>query len=128
MSPDQSLVVFEKLPFWGPELKRQFRDRTTSIRECRAVRDIDATELSVTTIVVIDVPAAPADCLAWLTSRRTGPPTIAILSRELAQLEWSLRESGIDVVVDDEVPGATLRQWCLRLWRRAALSGARDRA
>jgi hypothetical protein len=117
-SPD-GVVVFEKSPYWGPELKRQFAECNSRVRECRSLSDLQpsAAELSPSLMLIV-LDAAPAECLAWIgrqlrLSIRT--PVIVVASAEFAELEWPLREAGIIGFVHDEIPGHRLAQFCLRV-------------
>ena len=124
--PTAGVLVFEKQPFWGPELKRQFTDQSVLVRECRSVQDLlpAAAEFS-GAVVVLSLDAAPIDCLAWIGMRFQNEahyPLIVLASTELSDLEWPIREAGAVGFVGDEIPGDQLARLCLRLLRTSASS------
>ena len=131
MSPESSIgvVVFEKLPFWGPELKRQLTDQRVLVRECRSVQDLVPAAVGLTkSVAVICLDAGPADCLAWLGRQFPGGSRcriVAIASSQLADLEWPVREAGVVGFVHDEISGDRLARLCRRLLRTASSSGPR---
>ena len=128
-SPTIGVLVFEKLPFWGPELKRQFTGQSVMVRECRSVHDLlPAAAEFAESVAVVSLDAAPTDCLAWLgrqfqTASRCR--IVVIASAELADLEWPVREAGAVGFVHDEIPGDRLARLCRRLLRTAAASAPR---
>lgn len=127
--PTDGIVVFEKQPYWGPELKRQASAQSVFVRECRSVHDlIPAADELMTAVIVIVLDAAPVDCLAWLARQvhSQSPLNIVVIaSSELSDLEWSIRESGAAAFVHDEIPGHHLAQICLRILRKTSSTRAR---
>ncbi len=120
----RGIVVFERQPFWGPELKRQVADHDILVRECRSIHDMAplVSEFPVAvTVVVLD--AAPADFLSWLTRQvvSTWPSEIVVIASEsLSELEWPIREAGVTEFVDDESPGVSVARICLRILRKTS--------
>jgi hypothetical protein len=119
--PTACVAVFEKRPFWGPELQRQLVAQNVLVRECRALGDlIPATNDFASALILLDMDSAPVNCLAWLslqfreTLRR---PVIACASTDLADLEWTVREAGVIGYVGDDVLGSELARLCLRQLR-----------
>lgn len=121
--PTACIVVFEKRPFWGPELQRQLVTRRVLVRECRAVNDLTlATNDFASALIVLDLDSAPVDCLSWLSqqSRALRPrPVIACASTDLSELEWTVREAGVIAFVRDDAAGRELARLCLRQLRLA---------
>jgi hypothetical protein len=121
--PTSCIAVFERRPYWGPELLRQFFARNIQIRECRALSDlVPATNDFATAAILLDFASAPVDCLLWLGRQFREPlrlPVIACASTELADLEWTIREAGAIAFVGDEVSGRELARLCLRQLRLA---------
>ncbi len=119
--PVSCVAVFEKRPFWGPELQRQLVSRQVLVQECRSVQDLAAATNDFTqALIVLDLDSAPADCLSWLSRRlRIHParPVIVCASADFADLEWTVREAGTIGFVSDEVTGADLARLCLRQLR-----------
>ncbi|MEI8378654.1 MAG: hypothetical protein WCJ09_00905 [Planctomycetota bacterium] len=120
----RGIVVFERHPFWGPELKRQVSDQNILVRECRSVHDLTSlvSEFSeVVTVIVLD--AAPTEFLSWLTRQvaTTWPSEIVVIaSKSLSEVEWPIREAGATEFVDDEIPGVSVARICLRILRKAS--------
>lgn len=120
-SPEEGIIVFERTPHWGPELKRQFSDQSVSIRECRSIADLCSSIAHFrrcVAIVLLD--AAPADCLRWISgqSETNQPsPIVVIASTEYAELEWTIREAGAAAFLNDEIGGQEVAQICSRMMR-----------
>ncbi|MEK6259363.1 MAG: hypothetical protein AABP62_12170 [Planctomycetota bacterium] len=121
--PTACIAVFEKRPFWGPELQRQLVARNVLIRECRALGDlIPATNDFAAALILLDIDSAPVDCLAWLSLQFREPlrrPVIACASTDLADLEWTVREAGAIGFVGDDASGRELARLC---WRQLRLT------
>ncbi len=128
-SPTIGVLVFEKLPFWGPELKRQFTDQRVLVRECRSVQDLlPAAAEFAESVAVVCLDAAPTDCLGWLGRQfqcESRCRIVVIASSELADLEWPIREAGAVGFVHDEIAGDRLARLCRRLLRTATSSAPR---
>jgi len=118
------VLIFEKRPFWGPELKRQFRDHSVTIRECRSLNDLDLASTEFSAFVpVLCLEAAPAECLHWLSQQFASDRswhTVVIASPDLSDLEFPIREAGAIAFVSDEIAGNSLARLCQR-WLRISL-------
>lgn len=121
--PTACVAVFEKRPYWGPELQRQFVASNVLVRECRSLNDlIPATNDFASAVILLDMDSASVDCLAWLGLQFREPlrrPVIACASADLADLEWTVREAGTIAFVGDEASGGELARLCLRQLRLA---------
>ena len=121
--PAWCVAVFERRPFLGPELQRQFANRQVEVRECRSVHDLDsATDDVARGVVLLDLDSAPAECLGWLGRQMREPsarPVIACATADLADLEWTVREAGAIAFVNEEITGLELARLCLRQLRLA---------
>jgi hypothetical protein len=121
--PTACVAVFEKRPFWGPELQRRLATRRVLVRECRTTGDlIPATSGYGAAVILLDVTSAPTDCLTWLGWQFREPqrrPVIAAAASELVELEWTLREVGAIAFVDESTPGCDIARLCLRQLRLA---------
>lgn len=119
--PERGILVFERTPFWGPALKRQFSDQSLFVRECRTVGDLSPAIAEFShCLVVLSLDSAPTDCLAWIGKQSrviAPPPIIVIASSEYAELEWTVREAGVAAYVNDEISGRDLARICSRLIR-----------
>ncbi len=119
--PAWCVAVFERRPFWGPELQRQLANRQVEVRECRSVHDLNsATDDVATAVVLLDLDSAPAECLGWLGRQIREPsarPVIACATTDLADLEWTVREAGAIAFVNEEITGVELARLCLRQLR-----------
>ena len=127
--PQVGIIVFEKRPYWGPELKRQVSGREIIVRECRSLHNLRpaASELRNSVTVVVLEPV-PADCLSWLARQIVVPrhsEIVVIASRDLARLEWPIREAGVTEFINDEIPGVQLARICLRILRKAGSEAGR---
>lgn len=126
--PADGVVVFERDPYWGPELKRQFAGDWVVVRECRSLNEIHAVAADLEHVVILAViDAAPAEILNWLerpaiTMSRAG--LIVISSPDWAELEWPIREAGAMAFMSDETPGVRVAHWCRR-WLHAGARPAR---
>jgi len=70
---------------------------------------------------VIELPEDAAACLQWaasLSARPHRPPVIVLCPPETAELEWPLRDAGVDEVFVGEVSGERLARCCRRFWDR----------
>jgi len=110
------IAIFEKLPYWGPELQRQLQLSRVTLIECRSVRDLFPSIVNFETVlVVVDLDAGLTDCIEWLGTRHSKPvPIVAIGSPTTAELEWILREAGVTAFLSDTVTGDDLAQLCRR--------------
>lgn len=113
------IAIFEKQPYWGPELQRQFQSSRTIVRECRSVRDLLPSIMNFEiALIVVDLEEGLSECLEWLGSdvaRHLKPVPIVVLgSPATAELEWVLREAGVTAFLPDGVAGDDLAQLCRR--------------
>ena len=121
--PTACVAVFEKRPYWGPELQRQFVARDVVVRECRSLGDlILATNAYSAAMILLDMDSAPVDCLTWLGLQFREPqrrPVVVCASTDLADLEWTVREAGAITFVNETASGGELARLCLRQLRLA---------
>lgn len=124
--PSPFIAVFERTPYWAPELQRQFAGRALTVRPCRSVADLQAfIAASHPQIVLLDFEAAPEDCLAWLRRRGLSPSAPAILvagSSRSSDLEWTLRELGSVEFLSEALSGDELARRCRHLLRERGLT------
>lgn len=117
--PQHAILVFERRPFFGPELQRQFLHTAVSVRECRSFADVtDEADRFDGVVFVIDFDAALADCINWLETRcrKMVPrwPIIVCASSRSAGLEWIVREAGATEFRTNHIPGDELAHLCRR--------------
>ena len=113
------IAVFEKRPYWGPELQRQFAQASIVIRECRTVGDLlPAIAGFETALMVMDLDSGLGDCLDWLGTNTVKDgihcPIIACGSAATANLEWRLREIGVTAFLPDVISGNDFARLCRR--------------
>ncbi len=115
--PLASVAVFERRPWWTPELQRQFCDVPVAIRGCRSAADALRAD-----VAVLQLGAAPADVLHCLARRRTAGcdrGVIVVAESELSDLEWGVRELGADAFVGGQIAGEDLARLCRRQLEKA---------
>lgn len=122
---EQRIVVFESRPRWEPELQRQFQGEPIRVSGCRTWSELSsmvfpnsplATKTArLANLVVIDLPNEAADGLQWL-SRISSPmrtsAVVVLCSVEAADLEWSLRDAGVEQVFVGELTSDRLARSC----------------
>ncbi len=118
-APDSAIAIYERTPYWGPELQRQFRHENVSIRECRNVSDLLPSIAGYrSALVVIDLGSDLVECLGWLSlvasNNLDRPAIIACGTSGTAELEWLLRESGVSAFLPDLTPGDEFARLCRR--------------
>ena len=114
-----AIAVFEKLPYWGPELQRQFEHSVIAVRECRSLCDLlPAVEPFDSALLVIDLAAGLSECLDWLGTDFQKQchriPVIALGSPETAELEWIRRDAGVTAFLPQFLAGDDLARLCRR--------------
>ncbi len=117
-SSTATIVVFETQPRWAPELQHQFVDEDVHVVGRSTTTDfVVEVESAERPVGLLEVASDPAGCLARIgtLNSRALPPVVAVLTRDLADLEWPLRELGVTSVVDEFVPGHELAAVCRRL-------------
>ena len=119
----RTIAVFEARPRWEPELQRQFRDESVRVRGCRTWNEVSAFAFPPTAdALVVDLPEDLADCLQWLSKLVAPPrvpPVIVLCPVEVSELEWTLRDVGVQEVLVGDLTGEALARTCRRLWREA---------
>jgi hypothetical protein len=115
--PDAVIAVFERQPYWGPELQRQFVNAPIQVRECRKINDLSPPdEEQVPSLFVIDLTDDLNGCIEWLgTLERdvTGRRSIIVCARpHHRELEWILRDAGVTVFLSDVIPGDDFARLC----------------
>jgi len=120
-TPDAAIAVFEREPYWAPELQRQLGDRVY-VRPCTQLADVDAVERDwPRCLAVIDLQAAPTAVLTWCAQRlhrHRSTPVLLFGSPSTADLEWTVRELGATSFRRDLISGRGLAAHCRRLLHR----------
>jgi hypothetical protein len=112
-----SVAVFEERPWWAPELQRQFRDEPIAVRGCRSAADALRAD-----VAVLQLSAAPADVLhslGRLTAAGIDRGLVVMATSDLADLEWGVRELGVDAFVTEQIAGEDLARLCRRQLEKA---------
>lgn len=124
--PDDArmIVVFERQPYWEPELRRQFHDEPVPIRACRTLSDLEQMASDAADCVVVaDLAERPADVLRWLSRRLINGrslPVIIVTNPHTASLQWHASEAGAVAVVREDCGGRQLARLCRRQWNAPA--------
>lgn len=112
--------MFESRSRWVPELQRQFRDESVRVRGCGSWNEVSTFAFPPTAdALVLELPEDLADCLQWLSKLVAPPrvpPVIVLCPVEVAELEWTLRDVGVQEVLVGELTGERLARTCRRSW------------
>lgn len=115
------ITVYERKPLWVPELQRQFLHDPVQVRQENSPQEALLLHgKDQNGLVILQLEAAPADCLRLLWNRMEAKlqiPVIVIHSQEFASLEWSVRELGVSEFLTDTVSGerlARIIRWITR--------------
>jgi hypothetical protein len=115
-TPSAAIAVFEREPYWAPELSRQFADGSVLVRTCTRLDDVDAMLVEwPRSLCVIEFEAAPTAILNWFAARADSKPALVFAVRSAAPLEWILREAGATSFRSELVSGRALAMQCRRL-------------
>ena len=110
------LLIYEKSPRWGPELKRSFLGSPVAPRVVRSLAEIGRlVSANPGSLLVMDMRAGAGECLRFVAqSRQSGLPirTMLVGSTQTRELEWVARELGADHFVDEEIGGGGLTRLC----------------
>ncbi|MBI5759138.1 MAG: hypothetical protein HZA46_11535 [Planctomycetales bacterium] len=113
-----AILIFEKRQRWGTELKRELTDHRIHVRTHTSAGELPAALLKFpSSVVVLDLASDPAACLGVLGRVRElnlHARFLAIVPRSLADLEWPLREFGVEALTPDTIRGEELTKLCLR--------------
>ena len=112
------VFVVEPQPRWGPELKRQFLNRTdVRIRELSRLAEA-AGHVPQPDLIVLDAAVGAAEAARFLVARTTeqaAVPVVYVESPEADRLEWVLREMGAVSIQPHRVTGDELARLISRL-------------
>ena len=133
---EHTIIVFEPRSRWEPILRWQLIDQPMRVRPCRtwpeltslldsAINSLSKLNASLenpssghsfapVTSILID-PSEQIDVLlTWLTGRSLSVPfpLIVICPDERQDLEWTLRDAGVEMVLVGEISSARLAQLC----------------
>lgn len=120
------LTVFERQPYWAPELQRQFAGEPVAVRPCRSVADLQGVIVTGgVAVVLLDFEAAPEECLAWLGRHGLAPDAPAIFvagSGRSGDLESLLRELGCVDFLPEPTAGVDLARRVRRVLQERGIS------
>lgn len=112
-TPPSLIAVFEREPWWRPELMRQFANDPVAIRQVAHIEPLRTEASGFDRIVgLCDVRGRPTEALSQLmrwTKAFPGCPFLIIGSEALAELEWTLRDLGATHLLTHAVRGGSLR-------------------
>jgi hypothetical protein len=121
VSDTRRVIVFESVPYWGPELERQFLSEPVAVRACRSLRDLDAlVGQEPLAGVLLDLAADVGGCLRWLGRRQQQSPSLpvtVVAPAEHLRLEWYVRELGALAFVSEFIGGRRMAAVCRKQWR-----------
>ncbi|WP_166825519.1 response regulator [Thalassoroseus pseudoceratinae] len=127
-----TLIVFEKKPWWLPELQRQFLVEDVRIRSCSRLQDLPQltkpnSSMPVSPpVVILNLDDQPANCLQFLGQYASRPtwdcPVLVIASTAFRELELPIRELGATEFLLKPLAGDRLGQWCRRQLRASTNS------
>jgi len=110
------LLIFEKTPRWGPELKRHFLGSGLDFRSARSIAEIGRLlTVGRECLLVMDLQAGTGECLRFVAQARQTRlcvRTLLIGSAQTRELEWVARELGADHFVEEEIGGSGLAHLC----------------
>ena len=113
------VFVFESRRRWSPELARQLCDQSVRVRGFDNLATLRAALTAGSpAVAVLELDAAPADCLRWLaaqTNERVRPAIVVVGSSRTAELESLVRELGAAEFAPDTIGGESLARICQRL-------------
>ncbi len=115
------ILVYEPLPWFLPELRRQYGGENISIaagnerqRHVAARAERAGPPHETTACVVVDLRRRPERCVELVEELRHRHPEarlILIGDERLAPLEWVLRELGVAHLETNPVRGVDLKRW-----------------
>ncbi len=110
------LLIYEKTPRWGPELKRHFLGSGVISRAARSISEIGRLlTAGRECLLVMDLQAGAGDCLRFVAQAqqtRLCVRTLLIGSAQTRELEWVARELGADHFVEEKIGGSGLAHLC----------------
>ena len=126
------VAIYERSPFWGPELQRQFQDSLILVRECRVFADlVSAVAGFESALIVVQLDAEVMECLQWLEGvgvrQRQTIPIVVCGSSATRELEWQLREVGVTAFLPTPPTGEDFARLCLRLLGAITRSASESR-
>lgn len=116
------IVVCERQPYWTPALQRELLSEPFHVRGCPSLRELDRLiSTHPKAMVVMDLEADSAGCLAWLSTHVTRPvPSIICGSPSTSGLEPLCRELGALSFLPDYIPRSEMAALCRR-WLTSVL-------
>ena len=115
-----AIAVYERQPFWEPELRRQFAEGDVAVRGCRTVSDLaHLTSGNPHLVAVVNLEDGTADLLRWLSQGLTRGrlvPTIAVAGPKAMTFQWHAREAGAVAVIESDMGGRQLARLCRQQW------------
>lgn len=116
-----TLLIFERRPRWVPELERQFFGQDVRVRGCSSLQNLqELLNQSAGGVAILELDAAPAECLrtlARLMTRSPSPTILVVASSAYRELEWSVRELGATAFLEEPIAGDEMAAWCRRQFR-----------
>ena len=113
---NREVIVFEREPWWAPELRRQFFGEAIPVRHCVDVAGVaEAVCRNHEAVIIASLPGREPEC-ADLLREFSQAGTIVVADAQTAELEVPLREAGADSFVLAPLSGEELCRWIRRWW------------
>jgi len=113
---NREVIVFEREPWWAPELRRQFFGEAIPVRHCVEVPGVaEAVGRNREAVIVASLPGREPEC-ADLIRELPHAGTIVVADARTAELEVPLREAGADSFVLAPLSGEELCRRIRRWW------------
>ena len=121
------IQVLESAPFWGPLLEREFPSSSVRVVPIDALPGQSSarsfSEEPACDLYLLELCRCPESTLHWLGRRASSlheTPTVIIVGHGHQWLQWTLRELGAAVVIDEQNGIRELTDACRRLLPTAA--------
>ena len=113
---NREVVVFEREPWWAPELRRQFANEEIPVRHCVDVASVgDVLARNGEAVVVAHLPSRERDC-ADLLRELPAAMVMVVADAETVELEAPLREAGANSFALAPMSGEELCMRIRRFW------------
>lgn len=113
------IIVFEREPYWAPELRRQFEGTDVTVRQCIDLSSLAEVAPDASDVIVASLEGNERDC-AELLRQVTVAFKIIISPSAASDLEAPFREAGASSFVVEHLSGEELARRIRLVWSSAA--------